>query len=182
MKADGFSLPAQPALCGIALASLAPLLPPAEWPGAALFGTGLLALAWIDLRHGVVHAALVLPLAAAGFLRAALMVPASLHAALAGAAAGYLLFRAVEAGFRRLRGREGLGRGDAWVLGAAGAWVGPGGLGPLVAGAAALALLLTALREGRLAPDASLPFVPALAAAAWITWIAMGGVPSWTFP
>ncbi|MCR0983631.1 prepilin peptidase [Roseomonas populi] len=171
---------AHPVVCGAALAPLAAFLPATIWPAAALFGGLLVALAWLDWREGVVHALLVLPLAAGGLLCAALMGAGPLMAALAGASLGYLSFRLIEEGFRRLRGRDGLGRGDAWVLGAAGAWVGPGGLGPIVAGGAAIALLLVLLRDRRLAPDAALPFVPALALASWVTWVAIGGAPSWT--
>ncbi|MBO1075022.1 prepilin peptidase [Roseomonas marmotae] len=168
-----------PLLCAMLLAPLAALLPPAAWPAAAVFGALLLALGWIDLRSGLVHAALVLPLVLAGLASAALLGPERLLAATAGAALGYLAFRLIESVFRRLRGHDGLGRGDAWMLGAAGAWVGPGGLAPLVTAAAALALLLVWLRDRRLAQDAEIPFVPALSAAAWVSWILAGGAPSW---
>ncbi|MBV1800150.1 prepilin peptidase [Siccirubricoccus sp. G192] len=169
--------------CGAALAPLAALLlPAAAWPAATVFGALLLAIAWLDLRAGIVHAALAVPLALAGLGLAALAGAAVLAAALAGLALGYLGFLAVEWGFRRLRGREGLGRGDAWVLGAAGAWVGPGGLGLMVALAAALALGMVLLRDRRLAPDAAVPFAPALAASAWLVWIAGGGTASWVAP
>lgn len=163
-------------------AALAAVLPGERWPAAIVLGAFLLAIGRMDLRRGVVHAGLVLPLALAGLLHAWIAAPALLPPALAGAACGYLAFRLVEAGFRRLRGHDGLGRGDAWVLGAAGAWVGVGGLGLVVAGAAALGLLAVMLRDRGFAPAASLPFAPALAAACWLVWIAAGGVPAWTFP
>jgi len=165
-----------------AAASLAAVLPAERWPAAAGLGALLIATGWLDLRRGVVHAGLVLPLALGGLLHAWIAAPALLPAGLAGAACGYLAFRLIEAGFRRLRGHEGLGRGDAWVLGAAGAWVGVGGLGLVVAGAAALGLVAVMLRDRGFAPAASLPFAPALAAACWLVWIAAGGVPAWTFP
>ena len=165
-----------------ALASLAVVLPAHRWPAAIGFASLLLAISWMDLRSGLVHAALALPLALGGVLASLHEAPPQLPTALAGAALGYLGFRLVEEGFRRLRGRDGLGRGDVWVLGAAGAWVGPGGLGLVVAGAAALALAAVILRDRSFAPDASLPFAPALACAAWLVWIAAGGAPSWTSP
>jgi leader peptidase (prepilin peptidase)/N-methyltransferase len=164
--------------CGAVLALPAvAALPAASWPAAAVLGTLLLAIAWLDLRAGIVHAALALPLALAGLAVAGLAgTAASLAASLAGMALGYGGFVAVERGFRRLRGQEGLGRGDAWVLGGAGAWVGPGGLGLLVALAAAGALLLVLVRDrGRLRPGAAVPFAPALAGAAWAVWILGGG-------
>nr|WP_245215530.1 A24 family peptidase [Pararoseomonas baculiformis] len=161
---------------------LALLLPSPALPFAAVLGGLLLALAWLDLRFGIVHAGLVLPLLAAGAAAAMLSSPERLGAAAAGAAIGYASFRIIESAFRRLRGHEGLGRGDAWVLGAVGAWVGPGGLAPLVTVAAALGLLMALFRSRRVDPRAEIPFVPALAVASWITWIAIGGAPSWTWP
>ncbi|MFZ6764864.1 prepilin peptidase [Pseudoroseomonas sp. WGS1072] len=166
-------------LCGAALAPLALLLPPPAWPAALGFGGLLLGLAWMDLRHGLVHAALVLPLLLLGLLVASGGGSATLAAALAGAGLGYLAFRALEAAYRRLRGQDGLGRGDAWVLGAAGTWTGPGGLPLLVTLAAALALLCVVLRDRGLAAGASFRFVPALAVAAWLVWILDGGHPAW---
>ena len=121
------------------------------------------------------HAALAAPLAVAGVAVAAPGGVEALAIAASGAALGYLGFRAVEAAFRHLCGREGLGRGDAWMLGAVGAWVGPSGLGPLVALAAGGTLLGMLLRDGRLAAGVSVPLVPALAAAAWLIWITGGG-------
>lgn len=149
------------------------LLPPGEWGAAAVFGALLLGVAWLDLRAGVVHAALAAPLALLGLTRGAL--DGALPAAAAGTALGYLLCVGVERAFRALRGRDGLGRGDAWVLGAAGAWVGPGGIGPVLALAAGGALLAVLVRDRGLDRGASLPFAPALAAAAWFTWLAGGG-------
>lgn len=45
-----------------------------------------------------------------------------------GAVLGYAVFVAIEITFKHLRGIDGLGRGDAKLLGAAGAWVGWAGL------------------------------------------------------
>jgi leader peptidase (prepilin peptidase)/N-methyltransferase len=163
---------------GAALAPLAAILPPAAWPAAAAFATLLLAIAWLDRQAGIVHAGLTAPLALLGLGLAAW--EAALPAGLAGVALGYGLCRAVEWGFRRLRGQDGLGRGDAWVLGAAGAWVGPDGIGPLLALASTGALLaVLLLRGGAVGRDTAVPFAPALAAAAWIVWILGGGVSAW---
>jgi leader peptidase (prepilin peptidase) / N-methyltransferase len=149
------------------------MLPPGGWGAAAVFGALLLGIAWLDLRAGVVHAGLAAPLALLGLARGAL--DGALPAAAAGAALGYLLCVGVEHAFRALRGRDGLGRGDAWVLGAAGAWVGPGGLGPVLALAAGGALLAVLARDRGLDRGAALPFAPALAAATWFVWLASGG-------
>lgn len=167
--------------CGALFALPAALfLHPEAWWAAACFGTLLLGIAWLDLRAGVVHASLAGPLALLGLVRGTLT--GALVAAASGAALGYLLCVGVEHGFRALRGRHGLGRGDAWVLGGAGAWVGPGGLGPLLALAAGGALLTVLVRDRRLERGAALPFAPALSAAAWLIWIAGGGAPGWGAP
>ena len=64
-----------------------------------------------------------------------------------GAAAGFAVFWSIGAAYRRYRGRDGLGGGDAKLLAAAGAWVGWQGL-PLVvligAGATPAAVVLVA--------------------------------------
>jgi leader peptidase (prepilin peptidase) / N-methyltransferase len=160
--------------CGALFAPPAALLlRPDAWCAAAGFGSLLLSIAWLDLRVGLVHAGLAAPLALLGLIRGALTE--ALPAAVTGAAFGYFLCVAAEQGFRALRGRDGLGRGDAWVLGGIGAWIGPAGVGPLLALAASGALLAVLIRDRRLDRDAALPFAPALAAAGWLIWIAGGG-------
>ena len=73
-----------------------------------------------------------------------------------------------------MRGREGLGRGDAKLLAASGAWVGVGAL-PQVILLAAIGALAAAgclrLAGVRLGAQSALPFGPFLAAATWILWL-----------
>jgi leader peptidase (prepilin peptidase)/N-methyltransferase len=115
------------------------------WPLWAVCGLGwaLLALALIDARHFLLPDVLTLPLVLAG-LAAALADgpswPIPPRDALIGAATGYVVLLAVGFLYRRLRGREGLGQGDAKLLAAAGAWTGWMGL-PSVVLIAALAAL-----------------------------------------
>ncbi len=101
--------------------------------------------------------------------------PAALLDRTLGAIFGYLALRAIAALYRSLRQREGLGQGDAKLLGAAGAWVGATAL-PQVILLAALAALVAAgaLRLGgvRLQLHSALPFGPFLALATWIIWLA----------
>jgi leader peptidase (prepilin peptidase)/N-methyltransferase len=87
---------------------------------------------------------------------------------------GYLLLWAVAWVYRRLRGRDGLGLGDAKLLAAAGAWVGAGGLPSVLAGAAIAALAAAGgmmLAGRRLDRHTALPFGPFLAAATWLVWL-----------
>ncbi len=139
-----------------------------------LLGCWLLALGWIDLRRGVLPDVLTLPLLAAGLVAAAWSPPELLDRAL-GAALGYIALRALALVYRRLRGREGLGGGDAKLFAACGAWVGASGLAGVVFGAATgalLAALCWRLAGRELRRDTELPFGPFLAAAAWIVWLA----------
>ena len=117
--------------------------PPSAWL-AALLGWWLLALALIDLRAWRLPDVLTLPLIAAGLAAAALgLLPAvDLLHALAGAAVGYLALAGIGWAYRRLRGRDGLGLGDAKLLAAAGAWLGVESLPWLVLIAALLGLAL----------------------------------------
>ncbi len=138
------------------------------------FAWTLMALAIIDFEHQVLPDALTLPLIAAGLAVAWFAAPRTIVDNLAGAAVGFALFAAVAAAYRRLRGREGLGLGDAKLLAALGAWDGAIGL-PSIVLIAALAALAGALaaRSFRLtgALHDRVPFGPALALAGWIVWL-----------
>ncbi len=148
-----------------------------DMPGAALdslFGWWLLTLAWIDLRRWLLPDLLTLPLIVAGLALAALLDPDTVLDRALGAALGYVALRAIAAGYRALRQREGLGRGDAKLLAAAGAWVGAMALPQLILLAALAALLAAAaLRLGgvRLHAHSALPFGPFLALATWTIWL-----------
>ena len=91
-----------------------------------------------------------------------------------GAAAGYLALAAWAVAYRKIRGRSGLGMGDAKLLAAAGAWLGWMAL-PFVVLIASLACLasvmFTAIRRGKPLPSDPIPFGPYLAIAIWIVWL-----------
>jgi len=141
------------------------------------FGWTLLALALIDRRHFILPDVLTLPLVPAGLAVAWFAVPeaAALVDNLAGAVGGYLVFFLVAWAYRRWRGRDGLGAGDAKLLAGLGAWVGASGLPSVVLLAAGLALaaaLVGGLRGGRrLSRLDRVPFGPFLAAAGWLVWL-----------
>ncbi|MGA8402253.1 MAG: A24 family peptidase, partial [Stellaceae bacterium] len=94
----------------------------------ALLGWWLLALGWIDWRHGVLPDVLTLPLIVLGLAVAGDFEPERLWDPLLGVFFGYGVLWIVAWAYRRLRGREGLGLGDAKLFAAAGAWVGVTGL------------------------------------------------------
>lgn len=143
------------------------------WASLAL-GWTLLALAAIDLRHYLLPDALTLPLIAAGLAVAWLIEPARLWAQALGAAAGFIGFAALAWLYRRLREREGLGRGDAKLLAAGGAWLGWQALPSVVALAAVVALavaLAGALLGAKLGATTKIAFGPYLALAIWLVWL-----------
>ena len=139
-----------------------------------LFGWWLLALGWIDLRSWLLPDILTLPLIIAGLAVAFALDPDQLTQHALGAALGYLSLVAVAASYRALRGREGLGRGDAKLLAASGAWLGAAAL-PQVILIAALSALAAAgclrLSGMRLGIHSALPFGPFLALATWLLWL-----------
>jgi leader peptidase (prepilin peptidase)/N-methyltransferase len=145
----------------------------ALWAGCAL-GWTLLALGWIDAEHFWLPDLLTLPLLAAGLLATWWLAPwAETDHALA-AALGYAMFRGLAALYRRWRGFEGLGQGDAKLLAAGAAWLGLAALPAvmLVAAVVGLAIAFGMSLAGRsVGPTTRLPFGTALAAAVWLVWL-----------
>jgi len=158
----------------------------AAWPNALdlVLGWTLLALAVADVSSLRLPDLLTLPLVALGLAAAGagLMQPAaSPHFAagsaashLIGAGAGYGAFAGLAFGFRRLRGVDGLGLGDAKLAAAGGAWLGwaPLPLAVLLGcGLAFAAVLVRLLVRGRGSLAEPLAFGAPLAAAIWICWL-----------
>ena len=144
------------------------------WISCAL-GWVLLTLAFIDWRHLILPNGLTLPLVPAGLGVAWWWLePGRWWEHAAGAAAGFVFVAGVGAIYRRLRGRHGIGMGDAKLLAAAGAWVSWQGLPSVVLWAAAAGLLgalVQARLGGGLEPDRELPFGPYLAGGLWLVWL-----------
>lgn len=142
---------------------------------AAVFLAALITLAAIDWETGYLPDALTMPLILAGIIANIGDRFAPLTSAAIGAAAGYLVFWAVAALFQRVRGREGLGLGDAKLLAALGAWSGWMLLAPTVFLGSVLALAGVAaahIRGAQIDAHTPLPFGPALAIAGAIVFIA----------
>ncbi len=143
------------------------------WASCAL-GWTLLVLAAIDFRTYRLPDSLTLPLAAAGLVVAFLLDRSILPDHLIGAAAGALSFAAIAVVYRRVRGREGLGLGDAKLVGAAGAWVSWTGLPGVVlwaCGSAFALLLARSLRGEAITPTTRFPFGPHLCIGIWLVWL-----------
>jgi leader peptidase (prepilin peptidase)/N-methyltransferase len=164
----------------IELAALGAVL----WSAAVFSGLGfwascvlgwmLLALAVLDLRYFLLPDFLTLPLILAGLLVHAGLDGQSLTEYGLGAAAGYVFVRLLRFAYRKWRGREGMGLGDAKLLAAAGAWVSWGGLPSVLvlASLSALGVLLVQSWLGkRLDPAQPVPFGAFLCAGLWIVWL-----------
>jgi leader peptidase (prepilin peptidase) / N-methyltransferase len=127
-----------------------------------------LTVALIDLRLMVTPVRASLALVAAGLVVSWLSVGA-LYAAecAAAAAAGWLFFRALDLIYLRLRGRSGLGEGDALLAAALGAWLSFEGLAWSVAVGGLLTLFFV-LALGRTRVAQAFPFAPGLALGAYL--------------
>jgi leader peptidase (prepilin peptidase)/N-methyltransferase len=145
----------------------------ALWAGCVL-GWALLTLAAIDHRDGFLPDVLTLPLILVGLAATYFLAPWLMLDSAIGAAVGFALFTLIRWLYRRLRGREGMGLGDAKLLAASGAWVTWNGLPSvvLVAAVAGLAMALVAARHGKpLTLTQRIPFGPALCLGTWLVWL-----------
>jgi leader peptidase (prepilin peptidase)/N-methyltransferase len=138
-----------------------------------VLGFFLVALSSIDAATYRLPDAGTLPLIALGLTTAAVVdtAPWTWHAI--GAVAGYVALWGVAWTYRRLRGADGLGLGDAKLAAAGGAWVGIAGLPTvlLVASLAALAFVaaMAALRQKERLRI--IPFGPFLSIGIWYVWL-----------
>jgi leader peptidase (prepilin peptidase)/N-methyltransferase len=152
----------------------------------AAFGlcAALLAMSAIDIDTHLLPDSLTLPLLWAGLIVNFGGMFASLHDAVAGAIAGYLVLWVVHWLFKLVRGVEGMGYGDFKLLAALGAWLGWAALPQivLIAAVAGAIVGLAATWRGRMRFEEPLPFGPFLAAGGAITlflgtplYLALGG-------
>jgi leader peptidase (prepilin peptidase)/N-methyltransferase len=139
-----------------------------------VLGWVLLTLAVIDWRCFLLPDVLTLPLVGAGLLVTyAAASPALLNHGIA-AAIGLVGAVALAALYRSVRGREGLGLGDAKLLAALGAWIGLEGLPTTLVFAATFGLvhvLAAALRGRPVGLSDKIPLGTFLAAGGWLVWL-----------
>jgi len=140
-----------------------------------VLGWLLVALSVVDIRTQRLPDGLNLVLAATGLGVAALLDGMRLLDHMLGALAGFGSLVAIEIAYRRLRGRDGIGRGDAKLLGGIGAWTGLQGLASciFVASVSGIVLVLTiaAMKRRPVASDTVISFGPFLAFGGWLTWL-----------
>jgi leader peptidase (prepilin peptidase)/N-methyltransferase len=149
---------------------------PAGWPLAASLALAwtLFTLATIDVIAMRLPDVLTLSLTVVGLGLSLVMPGAPILGHLAGAAVGYAVLAALAWAYRRARGRDGIGLGDAKLLAAAGAWLGWAALPSVLLLACLGAFAWVAVR--RLRGDlqsltAPVAFGAPLALAFWIVWL-----------
>ena len=139
----------------------------ALWADCVL-GWTLLTLGWIDWTHLRLPDVLTLPLLLTGLAVTAMLEPDAVTDHAVAAAIGYAALWLIALAYKALRGRDGLGEGDAKMLAAAGAWVGIEGLGPVILVAACAGFVIAAICEGRLTRHSVIPFGTCLALGTWL--------------
>lgn len=157
------------------LANMASAAPRPEALGMGLYlFVVLAAICAIDARFAIIPDSFNLALAAGGLVEYSLAHEFPPFSGIFEAAAVFLAGVAFRAGFRRLRGYDGLGLGDVKFVAAATLWIGwgalPGAILIAVASAFAAILLFDAERcdvGGRQA----IPFGPHLAIGVWLSWV-----------
>ncbi len=157
----------------------------AAWTYSVVFGAtafllslclawGLLVLVIIDWLDFRLPDLITLPLIAGGLVAAALLPAEHVLDHTAAAAAGYAALWVIAWAYRRVRGQEGLGLGDAKLAAAAGAWLGPEPLPSvllLASMSGILWIVVAAIFRGRTELTQRIPFGVPLSLAVWIVWL-----------
>jgi len=135
---------------------------------------GLFVLAIVDWMDFRLPDLLTLPLVACGLVAAAILPAEHVWDHAAAAAIAYTALWIIAWSYRRLRGQEGLGMGDAKLAAAAGAWLGLGPLPSVLLLASVAGILWIAIAtifRGRAELSKRIPFGLPLTAAVWIVWL-----------
>jgi leader peptidase (prepilin peptidase)/N-methyltransferase len=163
------------AVLAASLASAALVAPPSLVLAASLpLAWSLVSLAAIDLAVFRLPDILTLPLLAGGLLVAFLLPDRPVLDHLIGAAAGWGGLVALGWAYHRWRGVDGIGLGDAKLLGAAGAWLGWRPLPSVLLIGCAVAFVwigVQLMARGRVALSARIAFGAPLCLAIWIVWL-----------
>jgi len=169
------SLSTAMAVCGVVALWAAVAMP---WtfllPITLGFGWLLVVAATVDALEFRLPDILTLSIVATGLGVAALVAREQFLSHLIGAAVGYAVFAGFAFAYRKLRGRDGLGMGDAKLIAGGGAWLGWEALPSIVLVASVLGLLwygVLAIMRGRGALAERIPFGVPLCLAIWIIWL-----------
>lgn len=132
------------------------------WIGAAALLIALATLAWIDHKSYRLPNKLTFPLIFGGLLYHFILA-LDFYPYLLGAVLGYAVFWIVETSYRVVRKKDGLGRGDAKLLAAGGAWCGALALPFIILLASSSALCFVMLKPKDERQDLKLAFGPYIA-------------------
>ena len=168
---DRFHLHVELAATAVAAASCLGTIDAGQAWLASLLGWTLLVLAWIDWRSLLLPDILTLPLLLAGLAVTGFTVPDELADHALAAVCGYGGIALIAWSYRRWRGYDGIGMGDAKLLAAGGAWVGVGALPWVLSTAAGMAIVAALMAQARWSDvdhRTRLPFGPWLALAIWM--------------
>ena len=129
----------------------------------------LVFLSWTDIKSFRLPNILTLPLIILGVFQAYLL-PYEITASIIGAVIGYLVFFVIEIVYKKFRKIDGLGRGDAKLLAAGGAWCGWMGLPYIVLIGSGFGIILALVPKYRSLER--IPFGPCLGLAIFMVWTA----------
>ncbi|MBV1703805.1 MAG: prepilin peptidase [Hyphomicrobiales bacterium] len=169
------------AIATIATISAFGFLPPVPAFECVALGAFAAAVTVFDVSRFRIPDALNAAGVLAGVAAATAHVPGSSAAsaamfAVARASCAALTALVVRVGYRKARGREGLGLGDVKLAAVAGAWLDPFSalMAVEVAAVSAIfvALACARFRPARLSPSMKIPFGAYFAPAIWLTWVA----------
>ena len=144
---------------------------------SVVLASGLIAASVVDMRTFLIPDWSSLGLVLSGLGATAWFSPGDLGWHGLAALGWFLLFAAISAFYLRVRGIDGLGLGDAKLMAAGGAWLGPfaSPSALLIASLGAAAVLGTLLLSGReperVAFRTGIAFGPFLSLGIWITWL-----------
>jgi leader peptidase (prepilin peptidase)/N-methyltransferase len=151
-----------------------PPLPSADVAAGVVLAAFLVTLTLIDLRDYRLPDWLTLPLAGLGIAAAHSLGWQDWSERTLAAIFGFTALFLVREIYARVRGREGLGLGDAKLLAASGAWTGLAGLPAVMLLACLLALgvvFLLTMAGRRIVATTAIPFGPFIAAGTWLVWL-----------
>lgn len=142
---------------------------------AALLTASLAWLTYVDIKTFRLPNVITYPLMLIGVIQA-YFLNIRLLESLLGLAFGYILFVLVEITFKRIRKKDGLGRGDAKLLAAGGAWCGLGFMPQIILIASLTAIighliLYAKVNAREEKADARMAFGPFLALGILTIWI-----------
>lgn len=143
-----------------------------DWVGSFILLGGLLRLSVIDWRTYRLPNIWTKSLIALGLLYN-FNVSLDLYPYLLGAVLGYAIFWVIETAYRLIRKRDGLGRGDAKLLAAGGAWCGAMALPFIILIASSAGLIYILMQPAKERAQLKLPFGPFLAAGIAVTYLTL---------